>query len=205
MNHDVTDPEFDRTLRAAFAPPEAAEFAALAAAALAAERQTPRWPWLRWPALLAAAALCVVAALWWSMRPPLGPEGHDGQQLGALWATAFRDAERQGFGMGCCNAALDVKLACRERFGSALELERGARLQVLGTYAGQPTGGGMALLAQAGSQPVCVCVLPAARDPRVQLPKDSGLVLGRRQVGELVVYAVSVGEVREALAGFVVP
>lgn len=200
MNEDGLTPEVERALRSAFAPPPAEQFAAVARAAAQTPEAARRWPWL-----VAAAALLAVWLVWWTTPAPRGPEGHDGAQLGALWAAAFHDAERQGFGMDCCHSGMNLREACRERLGCGLDVAKDARLAVLGTYAGGPTGGGMTLLAQAGSMPMCVCVLPRHRDPRVQLPKDSGLVLGRRELGEVVVYAVAKGDVREALAAFVAP
>lgn len=203
MNEADFDRRLDAALRQAFAPPSDAALAELAAQATAV-RRPPRWPWL-----VAAAALLVVAITFLAWPRPRGPEGHDGAQLGALWAAAYTDAVGQGFhqgsGTGCCNVGLDLPTTCRQQFSCALDVAKGSDLNLLGTYQGQPTGGGMTLLATVGTAPVCVCIVPKAKDPRVKLPRDSGLHLQRRELGEVVLYAVSKQPVEDALAGFVVP
>ncbi|MBL8732063.1 MAG: hypothetical protein JNN13_06810 [Planctomycetes bacterium] len=196
------DRHLDAALRQAFVPPEPATFAAMAQAA--ARPVASRW---RWPLVVAAAALfAVVLQLAWPRAR--GPEGHDGHQLGALWAAAYADAVDRGFeehGMGGCCMGLDMAQACRDRFACGLALAQGSQVTVLGEYDGRPTGGSMALVAKAGDVPLCVYILPKGKDPRVRLPRDCNLRLGRRDLGDLVLYAVSKQPAEAALAAFVVP
>ncbi|MBM4062785.1 MAG: hypothetical protein FJ265_17070 [Planctomycetes bacterium] len=198
---DPLDLRLDESLRAAFAPPPASTFTAAAARAVGRPRALPRWPWF-----VAAAALLVVAVLMAAWPRPRGPEGHDGRELGALWAAAYHDAEAQGFGVeGCPRTGADLCNACEKRFSCRLAVAKGSDLALLGTYEGRPTGGSMTLLARAGGEPLCVCVLPQRQDPRVKLPRDSGLHLARRELGDLVLYAVAKSPARGALDSFVVP
>lgn len=198
-----SDRQLDEALRRAFVPPDDATFAAMARHASAPVATTRHWPWV----VLAAALLAVAVLLAWP--GPRGPEGHDGSQLGALWAAAYTDAVDRGFdagGMdGCCKRNLDLPRACRDRFACCLDVARGGAVKVLGEYDGRPTGGCMALMAKAGDEPVCVYVLPKARDPKVQLPRDSKLCLGRRELGDVVLYAVSKAPAPTALDSFMVP
>lgn len=195
------DRQLDDSLRGAFVPPSADVMAAVAQNASRAPRPVARWPWL-----LAAAALLAIALLW-TMRPSrVGPEGHDGQQLGAMWAAAYDDAVAQGFGgIDCCQVGLDLPKACQERFSCGLDVVRGSHVSVLGSYSGLPTGGSMTLLASAAGAPVCVCVVPAKNDPRVALPAQSPLHLERRELGGLVLYSLSRLPRTTALDAFVLP
>lgn len=201
---DALDRRLDAELRTAFSPPAAAAFAGMAASVAGRPLVTrrPFWPWL------AAAAALMVAAILWATRPGVrGPEGHDGHQLGAMWAAAYHDAVAQGFcgNMGCCNTGVDLQRVCKDRFHCPLAIARDSDVAVLGTYSGKPTGGSMTLLASAGGVPMCVCVVPQGKDPRVRLPDESGLSLARREVGDLVLYAVAKEPVGKALDAFVVP
>jgi hypothetical protein len=195
--NDPSDPRLDAALRDAFAPPPADVFAAMARKAVAGPavaRARPRpWPWL-----VAAAAALLVLAVWLAPRaaPPAGTA--DGAALGRLWAAAYVDAEARGFGDGsCCQPGVDLPNVCRERFAAGLTLAEGASLSLLGCYCGLPTGESVALLGRTGDARVCVCVVPRATDPGVVLADDSGLHLVRREVGALVVYALS----RQPIAG----
>lgn len=201
MNELELDRRLDDTLRAVFAPPVDGTFAAFAARAAGKRRRAPFWPWL-----VAAAAMLVVGVLLATWPRTRGPEGHSGKELGAMWAAAYHDAVAQGFGgVGCCKMGLDLRTACKERFSCGLDVASGSEMALLGTYSGRPTGGAMTLLASMAGAPVCVCVVPQKRDPRVTLPQDSGLHLARREVGDLVLYAVSKAPGSDALASFVLP
>lgn len=190
MNENELDRRLDERLRAAFAPPPDEAFAAAAARVVPRPAPRPFWPWL-----LAAAALLLVGILLWE-RPRRGPEGHDGEQLGALWAAAYEDAVARGFeggrgmgmgmGMGCCEPGFDLGASCQQRFAKRLELHGAGGLQLVGGYSGLSTGGCMAMLARHGGAPVCVCVVRAEQDPRVELPAGSSLHLARRELDGLV-------------------
>jgi hypothetical protein len=194
---DAHDERLDDALRAAFAPPPAAEFAAVAARV--AVPSSRRWPWL-----LAAAALAVAASLWFT-RAARGPDGPDGRELGALWVAAYEHALAEGFAEGeCCEPGLDLRRECEQRFAVQLDLVPSS-VHLLGCYCGLPTGGCMAILARTNDTPVCVYVLPRAQDPRPQLPLGSRFDLARREVGELVLYAISESVSAATLAEFVAP
>lgn len=199
--NEAPDAKLDAALRAAFAPPPPEQFAALARQAAGPSPRGRIWPWL-----VAAAALLVVALLLLREPPARGPEGHDGHELGAMWAAAYDDAVAKGFGeVSCCQVGLDLPHACRERFACGFDVAHGSDVALLGTYSGRPTGGSMTLLARIGGAPVCVCVVPEQHDPRVALPKGSDLHLARREVGDLVLYALSKMPAPGALDAFVVP
>jgi len=199
--HDELDRNLDDQLRAAFAPPPAAAFASQAAAVAQRPVHRPGWPWL-----LAAAALLLVAFLWFD-RPARGPEGHDGRELGAMWAAAYEDAVARGFssGGGCCEPGFDLRSACQQQFATRLELASAGGVSLVGGYCGLSTGGCMAVLAKQGSEPVCVCVVKKDQDPHVELPPGSPLHLARREVGDLVLYALSQSPAPAALEQFTVP
>ena len=191
------DDRLDAELRAAFAPPPAAEFAAMATRV--AGPAPRRWPWL----LAAAAALLVVAL--WSLRespPSASPRGHE---VGAMWLAAFEHALADGFAGGsCCEPDLDLGRECEARFAARLDLLPSA-VRLLGCYCGLPTGGCMAVLARTNDTPVCVYVLPRSEDPRPQLPAGCRFDLARREVGDLVLYAISESVSAATLAEFVAP
>ncbi len=199
----MTDPHDDRLderLRAAFAPPSANVFATQARTAAAPSARRTMWPWL-----LAAAALIVTIAFAIA-RPRRGPEGHDAQQLGALWAAAYEHAVAQGFSGGsCCMPGLDLGKACQEKFAMKLGLGDQSSVKLLGCYCGLSTGGCMALLARTNGDPVCVYVVPCTQDPRPRLPAGSTLHLARREMGSVVLYALSAAPAPDTLAGFVGP
>lgn len=198
MNESEVDDRLNAQLRGAFAPPQQQVFEE--AARLAVAPRPSRWPWL-----LAAAALVVAVALAVS-RPRRGPEGHDGQQLGAMWAAAYAHAVDNGFAGGsCCDEGLDLRAACEAQFSMALDVAAAGPVKVLGCYCGLPTGGCLAVLARTNGAPVCVYVLPRNHDPRPQLPADSGLDLARREIGGVVLYAVSQAAAAETLTSFVSP
>lgn len=181
--HGDKDCAIDAKLRAAFAPPPDADFAAAARRAVA--EHAPRRPWW-WLVVVAAAAILAGAALW--LQPARGPEGHDGAQLGAMWAAAFEHAETHGFG-ACCDRAAEVGAVCEQRFRVKLAVGNGIALQ--GCYCGLPTGGCVALLAQTNDGPAGVFVLSRGEDPRPRLPAGCPFVLSRRELGPVVLYAVS--------------
>ncbi|HEX5054785.1 MAG TPA: hypothetical protein VFZ65_23615 [Planctomycetota bacterium] len=190
------DEQLDAALRSAFAPPPAAVFAAQARTVSAARVRRPAWPWL-----LAAAALLVTA--WFAIdrarRQPVA------QQLGALWVAAYEHALTSGFdGGSCCEPTFDLAKACQDQFAAKLGVHADA-VKLLGCYCGLPTGGCMALLARAGTSPVGIYVVAAGHDPHPQLPPGSALHLARREMGALVLYALSESAAADALAGFFVP
>lgn len=200
MNETPSDDEIDARLRAAFVPPSASMFADRARAVA-----VPRQPRTMWPWLLAAAALLVSLALLLP-RPRRGPEGHDAHELGAIWAAAYEHALVNGFSGGsCCMPGLDLGKACEEKFAVKLGLLDAADVKLLGCYCGLSTGGCMALLARTNGDPVCVYVVPCAQDPKPQLPAGSKLQLARREMGSLVLYALSASVAADTLTGFVGP
>ena len=197
---NTPDDQLDARLRAAFALPPSSVFAAQARAVAVPHHARPRWPWL-----LAAAALLVTIALAIT-RPVRGPEGHDANELGAMWAAAYEHALEQGFSGGsCCVPGLDLAKACEEKFAVKLGLGAESPVKLLGCYCGLPTGGCMALLARTNGDAVCVYVVPCGRDPRPRLPDQSNLHLARRELGSLVLYALSASPADDTLAGFVAP
>jgi hypothetical protein len=204
VNEHELDRLLDERLRAAFAPPPAATFVAAAQATAGARR-----PRRVWPFLLAAAAILVtvlVGVFAATGRGPRGPEGHDGQQLGALWVAAWEDAAARGFdSMSCCDPSLDVQSACRKRFGKGLELARGGSVALVGCACGSSIGGSVVILTRTARGPACVCVVPGDRDPGVELPAGSGLCLARRELGGLVLYALAREPAPAVLDEFVMP
>lgn len=183
MNEPLDD-AIDARLRAAFAPPSPPQLAAAARAAVAEPAARPLWPWL-----LAAAALLLVFGLY-ALRSPRGPEGHDGAQLGAMWAAAYEHALTNGFGGGsCCDPQQDFGIVCEQKFAVKLEVAGGVTLH--GCYCGLPTGGGVAVLADTADGPVGVFAVPRGRDPRPRLPAGCPLQLARRELGPVVLYAIS--------------
>ena len=199
MNESELDRRIDDRLRAAFAAPSASVFEAQARRIAGARARRPLWPWL-----LAAAALLVTTVFAFSR--PRGPEGHDGHQLGAMWVAAYEHALSQGFGGGsCCEPALDLAKICEEKFAARLGLAPAGAVELLGCYCGLPTGGCVALMAKTRDDPVCVYVLPRGADPRPQLPAGSRLHLARREMGPLVLYALSQSAAADALGEFVMP
>lgn len=194
MNTDDLDRRIDDELRDAFAPPPAARFAQLGATVVADAATRPRWPWL-----LAAAALLIVGLVAWS-RSPTTP---DGRELGALWAAAFEHARDAGFRGGrCCGGPVDLAALCSDCCGVALRLTSPTTVELHGTYAGLPTGGCTTVLAEQAGTPVCICVVPVARDVGVELPAGSPLHLARRTLGDVVLYAVSTTPPEATLAQF---
>ena len=115
---DLNDDLIDEQLRQAFAPPPAEHYAEVASGVSRPVR--PLWTWV----VAAAAALLLVALIWddrSATRPIVGPEGHSGAQLSAMWVAAYDHAIDTGFGVGgCCEASLDLQAKCREVCGAAL-------------------------------------------------------------------------------------
>lgn len=203
MNEDELDRRLDDELRAAFTPPPAPEFEAVARrVARPRGNVLRRWPWM----LLAAAALVLLgvflAGPW--LRSS-GDIGHGDEALGRAWITAYESAEKQGFGPSCCEPGFDVGAACQGRFACCLGVESGGSLAVVGGYAGEVPPECMALLARDGDLPMCVFVMQKANDRSVRLPQDSDLHLARRELGDLVLYAVADAPPDRALAQFVLP
>ena len=190
------DDRLDQQLRAAFAPPAPAVFEHLARAATA-PREVRRWPWLLSAAAVAAFALALLCS-----RPARGPEGHDGAQLGAMWAAAFEHALANGGGGGaCCDPSADFGAACEQQF--AVRLAAGGGVTLRGCYCGLPTGGCIAVLAESTEGTVGIFAVPRAHDPRPALPAGSDLHLARRELGGVVLYAVCERPVQNALSSFV--
>jgi hypothetical protein len=183
--NDPLDDDLDARLRAAFPPPSPQQLAATARGVVAGPAAPPRWPWL-----LAAAVSLLTIGLW-AMRPARGPEGHDGAQLGAMWAAAYEDAETSGFRGTCCDADSDFGIVCEKRFAVKLAFGGASDVTLHGCYCGLPTGGCVAVLAMTGDGPTGVFIVPRAQDPRPCLPAGSPLHLARRELGPLVLYAVS--------------
>lgn len=195
--NDPLDETLDARLRGAFAPPPDHELTAIARRATGTAVRRPFWPWL-----LAAAALLLTIGFVVT-RPVRGPEGHDGAELGAIWAAAFAHAEANGFGAGsCCDGGQDLGVACQQRFAVRLGFGGNGGLAVHGCYCGLPTGGCVAALAHVGGEPLGVFVMPRDRDPGPQLPSGSNLHLARRELGPLVLYAVSRSPQPESLQPF---
>lgn len=188
---DPIDARLDAELRAAFAPPPAVEFAAMAQ-----DAARPRTaPWLA-PVLMAAAALLVALGVFLlaSAGRTKGPEGHDGEELGAMWAAAYRHAvaETGVPAASCCDPALDFCACCAEQFDVRLALGDGGKgLRLRGGYRGLPTGGCVAAVLDTPDGPIGVFAVPRKCDPGACLPKDLELQLARREVGDLVLYAVA--------------
>ena len=183
---DPLDEALDARLRTAFAPPSSAQFAAQARAVVRAPAPRVMWPWL-----LAAAALMLTIGLF-VLRPARGPEGHDGAELGAMWVAAYEHAETSGFGSAsCCDPAQDFGVACEQRFAVRIGLGGDSDVTLRGCYCGLPTGGCVAVLADTKQGPVGVFVVARGQDPKPCLPAGSTLHLARRELGPLVIYAVS--------------
>jgi hypothetical protein len=185
--NDSFDADLDAKLCAAFAPPPPAELTAMAQRAVTA-RPPSAWRWY-----VAAAALLLVAGLAFAWpRGARGPEGHDGAQLGALFVAAYQHAAQNGFGSGaCCSGDSDLAEVCQQKFAVRLGFTGKDGCAVHGCYCGLPTGGAVAVLAQLGGDPVGVFVVPRERDPRPCLPANCPLHLSRRELGPLVLYALS--------------
>ena len=124
-----------------------------------------------------------------------------------MWVAAYENALAQGFSGGsCCTPGVDLTRMCEEKFASRLGVGPAGSVRLLGCYCGdRPTGGCMALLARTGGEPVCVYVLPRQHDPRPRLPDGSPLHLARREMGRLVLYALSKATAPDTLGEFVVP
>ena len=195
------DDRIDEQLRAAFAPPEASRFEAMAREVTTAVAPAPRrlWPWL----LGLAAAMLVGVLLADALSRPDRPDRYEGAELGRIWTAAYEHAVENGFGGGsCCQAPTDLAARCREVCGQALSFAGAGDVELLGCYCGLPTGGCLGLLMQVQGEPVSVFVLPRDRDPRPVLDERDRLRLRRRELGDLVLYAVGPREADEALAGF---
>ncbi len=186
--NEPDDDLLDRQLRAAFEPPPADAFPALARAAMATDAPTPA-PIRVWPWFAAAAALLLTLGLWWSQSTS-SPQRLDGAQIGSLWAAAYEQVAG-GRHASCCDPKSDFCGACEQRF--AVKLSVGG-MRMGGCYCG-PTGGCVAAFVEGESGPVGVFVMPRAQDPRPLLPADSSLRLTRRELGPLVVYGVAKGDV----------
>lgn len=191
-NHadDDRDARLDAMLRRAYAPPPDE---LLAQAALAATAPRPRG--LPWQWLLAAAALLLTFVIWHATKAPVGPEGHDGKQLGALWAAAYEHAlanPRAPDGKPfCCDPSQDFCRTCEQRFSVRLGFgAANAGITLRGCYCGLSTGGCVAALVETSTGPVGVFVLPRSMDPEPELPAATPFRLARRELGGLVLYAV---------------
>ena len=190
--HDLgSDDPIDALLRRAYAPPADVDLARVARAAIAApsrRRMLARW-------LAAAATLLLALGGWQLLRRPVGPEGHDGAQLGAMWAAAYEHAlanrEAPDGKPFCCDPSVDFCGTCEKRFDVRLGFgATGANITLRGCYCGLSTGGCIAALVDTAAGPVGVFVVPRGKDPRPQLPAQSPWRLVRRDLGALTLYAV---------------
>ena len=59
------------------------------------------------------------------------------------------------------------------------------------------------MIARAGELPMCVYIVRRADDPGVELPLGSDLRLSRRELDDLVLYALAPAPVEATLAAFV--
>lgn len=187
---EARDARLDAMLRRAYAPPPDELLTQAAQAATVLPRRGLPWQWL-----LAAAALLMTFLVWHATKAPVGPEGHDGKQLGALWAAAYEHAlanPRAPDGKQfCCDPSQDFCRTCEQRFSVRLGLGAGsAGVTLRGCYCGLSTGGCVAALLETSTGPVGVFVLPRSRDPKPELPSASSLRLARRELGKVVLYAV---------------
>lgn len=187
---EARDARLDALLRRAYAPPPDELLMEAAQAATEPPRRGLPWRWL-----LAAAALLVTFLVWNATEAPVGPEGHDGKQLGALWAAAYEHAlanPRAPDGKQfCCDPSQDFCRTCEQRFSVRLGLGAGSSgVTLRGCYCGLSTGGCVAALVETSTGPVGVFVLPRSRDPKPELPSASSLRLARRELGKVVLYAV---------------
>ncbi|MFO1076822.1 MAG: hypothetical protein U1E73_03750 [Planctomycetota bacterium] len=203
MNEDELDRRLDDELRAAFAPPPDRDLAAVAQR-VARPRGTVlrRWPWV----LLAAAGL-LLAALFapaFLQRSQTSAPASD-ESLGRAWVAAYESAEQQGFGDSCCSPGFDMGAACQGKFACCLGVAAGGSLAVVGGYSGKVPSECMTLLARDGELPMCVFVMHKAKDRPVRLPRGSDLHLARRELGDLVLYALADAPPDRALAQFVLP
>lgn len=190
----------DDALRRAFVPPPSEQFVTTAERAMSMPRTAPRWP--RWLAFVAAAALALVIVT--GGDGPRGPAAHDGPALGHLWASAYDDAIERGFGAGsCCESESDLAEMCRKVCGCPLTFrEVGDDATLLGCYSGLPIGDSLGVLVQVDGMPVVVFVVPRDADPRPTLATRDDLQLRRRELGDLVLYAVSSQVPERALERF---
>lgn len=187
---DPRDARLDAILRRAYVPPPDELLAQAAAAAIAPQPRRLPWQWL-----LAAAALLLTFVIWHATKAPVGPEGHDGKQLGALWAAAYEHAlanPRAPDGKPfCCDPSQDFCRTCEQRFSVRLGFgAANAGITLRGCYCGLSTGGCVAALVETSTGPVGVFVLPRSKDPKPVLPAQSSLRLARRELGRIVLYGV---------------
>ncbi len=209
------DDRLDRELRAAFAPPADREFEAMARD-VAATPPAPAVPHLPWVTLSTIAALLCVGLLLWANIVPVASPGAaasavtaqvtaqlNGSELGLLWVAAYRDAADRGFEGGCCEPSFDLPAACHDEFATRVGLADGANVRICGSYCGLETGGCVAMIARAGELPMCVYIVRRADDPGVELPLGSDLRLSRRELDDLVLYALAPAPVEATLAAFV--
>lgn len=187
---DLRDARLDAMLRRAFAPPPDELLAQAAIAATSPRRRRLPWQWL-----LAAAALLLTFLIWHAAKAPVGPEGHDGKQLGALWAAAYEHALANPQGNDgkpfCCDPSLDFCRTCEQRFAVRLGFGAGnAGVTLRGCYCGLSTGGCVAALVDTAAGPIGVFVLPRSMDPEPELPAKTPFRLVRRELGQLVLYGL---------------
>ncbi len=198
---DVLDENLDEKLRAAFAPPPPHVHAAAARAAAAPRAHGPRWPWL-----LAAAAVAVLGVVFAMTRTTRGTHTHDGHALGAMWVAAYEHAVARGdAGSFCCDPGSDFARTCEQRFAARIVVGASAgasEVELCGCYCGLPTGGCVAAMARTSAGPVGLFVVPRDADPAPRLPRDSDLHLARRELGPVVLYALSSASPAEPLARF---
>ena len=125
-----------------------------------------------------------------------------GRAPGAMWAAAFEHAETNGFvGGSCCDPASDFGVACEQKFEVRLEVG-GDEVTLYGCYCGLPTGGCVAALAETPQGPCGVFIVPKSCDPGACLPVGKDLCLARRELGSLVLYAVSRSRPTHSLGQF---
>ncbi len=204
MSHDDDlDRRLDEQLRAAFTPLPPERLREFAANAVSPSPTRPLWPiWL-----LATAALCMLTFVL-AQAGDSAPRS-ESVSLGSMWVAAYEDAMDRGFS-NCCDGScgmreLGLAQTCEQRLDVRLEVAAGAEVELVGAYHGLPTGGCMTLLAETGTTPVCVFVIPRAEDRGIELPVGKSLHLARREVGKLVLYALSESPASAALGDFVAP
>ncbi|MGE0145061.1 MAG: hypothetical protein AB7I19_16140 [Planctomycetota bacterium] len=197
---DPLDERIDAGLRAAFAAPAVTTFVNIANAATRSSTSRRRF------VATAAAAAVFLFVIYLATRPTIvGPEGHDGRQLGALWVAAYAHATTTEEIGACCDPGSDLASLCQERFSQQVRFRDGDVAKLCGCYRGLSTGGSVAVLLRRDRQVIGVFVLLATQDPGAKLPLDSDLSMTRRRLGPFALYAIAEAPVDDVLAAFSLP